>query len=547
MNDFAKTAVALVLAAGLAGAAYVTAPRSVTDATFSDQGEVFFPAFTDPLAAKSLEVISYDEPTATLTPFKVKFDGTRWVIPSHHNYPADAEANMSGAASALIGLKKDAVVTDQASQHQELGVVAPDDDKAPLSGRGTRVTLKGASGDTLADLIIGKPVKGTQVGGQVYARVPGKNRVYAVAFTRTITSKFEDWVQTDVLKLNAAQPIAMNVNRYSIDEQRGTKTTTETVSITKAPEATPPAPPPDPNTPPPVTPRWTFTAQPGGGPTAGEGVNETPIDDAFNTLRSMRILGVRPKPEKLVKFFGTGEPPSGQTLNTLDIMGMASKGFFVDQTGKFLANEGEVDITCDDGVVYKLYFGELLVASGDALSAGTDDVTGTDAKPTDNAAPADSAEKPADAAEKKGTESRYMLATATFDPSILGEAPKMPVEPTPPEGYDPKKAAEPVVTKEGEPAPTPAPDSPEVAAYKAAKAKFDAEKAAYIQSSNAHNVKVEAGRKRAETLRKNLANWYYVIDAPSFAKLRPTRESLVKKAEAPAPAPSPAPAPLPTP
>lgn len=541
MNDFAKTAVALVLAAGLAGAAYVTAPRSVADATFSDRGEEFFPAFTDPLAAKSLEVISYDEPTATLMPFKVKFDGTRWVIPSHHNYPADAEANMSGAASALIGLKKDAVVTDQASQHQELGVLSPDDDKAALSGRGTRVTLKGASGDTLADLIIGKAVKGSQVGGQVYARVPGKNRVYAVAFTKTITSKFEDWVQTDVLKLGGAQPVAMKVDRYALDAQRGIKTTAETVSITKAPEPPPPAQPADPNTPPPTAPRWTFTAEPGGGPGAGEGVNEAPIEEAVNTLRSMRIVGVRQKPEKLVKYFGAEAGASGVTLGTMDLMSMGNKGFFVDQKGNFLANDGEVDVRCDDGVVYKLFFGELLVASGDALTAGSDDVTGT---ASGDAASASAEKKSAEGAkpDAKGTEARYMLATATFDPTVFGDAPKQPVEPVPPAGYDPTKAAEPAVTKEGAPAATPAPDSPEVAAYKAAKAKYDTEKAAYIQESTGHNVKVEAGRKRAETLRKSLANWYYVIDAASFAKLRPTREGLIKKAEA-VPAPSPAPAP----
>jgi hypothetical protein len=536
MNDFAKTAVAIVLAAGLAGAAYVTAPHSVVDATFSDQGEVFFPAFTDPLAAKSLEVISYDEPTATLTPFKVKFDGTRWVIPSHHNYPADAEANMSGAASAFIGLKKDAVVTDKASEHQALGVLSPDDDKAPLSGRGTRVTLKGASGDTLADLIIGKPVKGAMVGGQVYARVPGKNRVYAVAFTRTVTSKFEDWVQTDVLKVGGTQPIGMTIDRYQIDEQAGTKTTTETLTISKAPEVTPPA-PVDPNSPPPVTPRWTFAATPGGGPAPGETVNEAPIDEAFNTLRSMRIVGVRPKPEKLVKFFGGGEGASATTLNTLDLMNMGNKGFFVDQKGNFLANEGEADIRCDDGVVYKLYFGELLLASGDALSAGSDDVTSTEKKPDTAAGDKGSAEaekKP----EAKKAESRYMLATVTFDPSVFGPAPVMPVEPKAPEGFDPAKGSEPTITpaptKEGEPVPTPPPESPEVTAYKVAKAKFDSEKQAYIQASLAHSTKIDAGKKRAETLRKNLANWYYVIDAAAFEKLRPTRAALVKKPDAPA-------------
>lgn len=528
MNDFAKTAAAIVLAAGLAGAAYMTAPHSVADATFSDQGEVFFPAFVDPLAAKSLEVISYDEPTATLTPFKVQFDGTRWVIPSHHNYPADAEANMSGAASAFIGLKKDLVITDMASEHEALGVLSPEDDKAPLSGRGTRVTLRDGSGATLSDLIIGKPVKGAQVGGQVYARLPGKNRVYAVAFTKTITSNFADWVQTDVLKIAGAQPVGLTVDRYQIDEQRGTKTTTETLKITKAPEVAPPM-PADPNHPPPQPPRWTFSANPGGGPGPNEAVNEAPIEEAMNTLRTLRIVGVRQKPEKLVKYFGASPGDAPTALNTLDLMNMGSKGFFATQDGTFVANEGEASIPCDDGVVYRLYFGELLLATGDALSAGSDDVA--NAKAGD--APADSAEGESDKkAEPKAKESRYMLATATFDASLLGAAPVAPVAPQPPEGYDPAKPAAPGDGAAGEPAPAPAPDSPEVAAYKAAKAKYDADQSAFIQAANAHQVRVEAGRKRAETLRKSLANWYYVIDAEAFNKLRPTRASLIRPAEA---------------
>lgn len=506
MNDFAKTAAALVIAAGLAGAAYMSAPKPVTDAAFSDQGEMFFPAFTDPLAAKSLEVLSYDDATATLTPFKVQFDGARWVIPSHHNYPADAQANMSSAASAFIGLKKDAVRTDKASDHQVLGVLAPDDDKAPLSGRGTRVTLRNAAGETLADLIIGKAVEGGSVGGQVYARVPGKNRVYAVNFTKAITSKFSDWVQTDVLKIGGANVVGFEVDRYQIDEQAGTKVTTETVSIRKAEETTPPA-PASPDAPAPTPPRWTFTAQPGGGPKPGETPNEAPIDNAVGALRTMKILGVRPKPEKVVKYFESGGPGGGVKLNSLDLMGMVSKGFFATQDNKFLANEGEVGVTCDDGVVYRMYFGELLVASGEALSAGSDSV---------GAPGADATKEGSTKEDPKGTEARYMLATVSFDESLLGKAPVAPVAPTAPEGFD---AAAPAA--DGDPQP--------VKDYRAAKAKYDADQAAYLQAANEHRARVDNGKKRADDLRKSLANWYYVIDAPSFAMLRPKREDLIVK------------------
>ena len=41
----------------------ITSPRSVTPEAFLDQGEAFFPEFTDPNQATSLEVIDYDEAT----------------------------------------------------------------------------------------------------------------------------------------------------------------------------------------------------------------------------------------------------------------------------------------------------------------------------------------------------------------------------------------------------------------------------------------------------------------------------------------------------
>ncbi len=540
MNDFAKTAAAVILAAGLATAAYVTAPRAVTDAAFSDQGQVFFPEFKDPTVAKSLEVISYDEATATLTPFKVQFDGQRWVIPSHHNYPADAESNMSGAASAFIGLKKDEVVTDKASEHESLGVLAPDDDKAPLTGRGTRVTLRDASGAALADMIIGKPVVRTSVGGKTYVRVPGKNRVYAVDFQKHITTAFADWVQTDVLKVGSAQVVGLNIDRYQIDEQAQTKKTTERLSITNI--KPPPNPPQtDPNAPPPPPPaRWTFTCEPGGPPGDQEKVQDAPVEEAVNTLRTMRILGVRTKPDKLVKYFSADPSTATTQLNQLDLMGLANKGFYVAQGGQFLANEGEMDVKCDDGVVYKMFFGELLVASGEALTAGDE---GVGAAKTPEAKPGETpkADQPKKDDKAKGTEARYVLVTAKFDESLLGPPPVAPTAPTPPPGYDPNaKPAEAKPGEAGAPAPAPTPDAPEVAAYKVSKAKYDADQAKYLQEANARNARVESGKTRAESLRKSLANWYYVIDAASFQKIRPTRQQLVTP---PAPPPAP-PAPV---
>ena len=539
MNDATKTIAAIVLAAGLCAGAYVTAPKPVVNTTFSDQGELFFPDFKDPGAAKSLEVIAYDEPTASLNPFKVKFDGKRWVIPSHHNYPADAEQNMAAAASSFIGLAKDSVVSDKASDHQAFGVLAPDDDKAPLSGRGTRVTIQGAGGSVLGDLIIGKPVEKGAVGGMVYARVPGKNRVYAVHFSKKITTKFADWVQTDVLKAASASFTSLYEDRYKIDELAGTKVQGDILTIKKADPSTVPPPPanPDPNAPPPAPPRWTFTCEPGGGPKDGEKVNETRVDEAFNTLRSLRIVGVRPKPEKLVSYFsGEGKVQ----LNTLDALGLQSCGFFATKDGRFAANEGEVIARCEDGVSYHLYFGNVIVAEGEALSAGSDDsAAAKDAK----TAPDAGKDGAKDAKNPKGTEGRYMFATAAFDESLLGPAPTPPTAPKAPEGYvepkpDEKKPDAPAPAADA-PKPEPAKDSPEVEAYKKAKEEYTKALGEYNQKAASRTSMIEAGKKHADQLKKAFAGWYYVIDNPTFNKIRPTRSELIMAPTPPTPAAAP--------
>ena len=42
--------------------------------------------FTDAQAPRTIEVVDYDEATATALPLKVQFLQGKWVIASHYNY-----------------------------------------------------------------------------------------------------------------------------------------------------------------------------------------------------------------------------------------------------------------------------------------------------------------------------------------------------------------------------------------------------------------------------------------------------------------------------
>ena len=69
-------------------------------------GRKLFDDFKDPLAAKSLEVVKYDEDTATIRPFKVAQINGVWSIPSHSNYPADAKEHNVTCHFCIVGIKR---------------------------------------------------------------------------------------------------------------------------------------------------------------------------------------------------------------------------------------------------------------------------------------------------------------------------------------------------------------------------------------------------------------------------------------------------------
>lgn len=484
MSDGLKTAVMVAVAAALVGAVYLTRATPSMQAAFSDVGEEFFAGFTDPLAARSLEVVEFDEATAAFRPFKVEFDGTRWRIPSHHNYPATADRNMGEAAALFIGMKKEAVVANEAARHQELGVLEPMDDSGPLTGRGMRVTIRGEGGAVLSDLIVGLEVEGQP--GRRYVRVPGRNRVYAATFPRMLSTRFADWVQTDLLRV-VGDFEQIRIDRYSIDERAGVKRTEEIVDLKRNREEAPT----DPMAARPA--EWLLTSTPGGPLAEGERVSLEAMTALLDAIHGLRIVGVRPRPERLVRFFA-GDSGDSVQLEPMDLMSLQSRGFYVTQQGAFLANEGELTFGLEDGVVYTLYFGEVLFGEGETITSGRDEAPGRLGAP--------GAAGPEGEASGRVKESRYLFVTVALDESRLSAAAVKPERPTITEGMSDDEIVE-------------------------AKEAFEQAELDYAMASQQRARRMEMVNKRVDTLRRAFADWYYVIDGESFVKLRPTRADLV--------------------
>lgn len=339
MTETVKTLAFVAVAAGLAITAAVVEPEAIRPKILSDEGEVFYPDFRDAQAVKTIEVVDYDDATATARPFQVDSQKGRWVLPTHSNYPVDAGDRLVKTAAALIDLKKDSVRSDSVQDHAKYGVIDPTDQKsAGLTGRGKRVTLRDARKEVLADFIFGKPVEGKA--GYRYVRVPGQKRVYAVKTDADPSARFQDWVNAGIASIPLAHIRRVMINNYSIDESMGALTNQEVIPLTREND------------------QWKIQGL--------EKFNQAAVNAMASTLANLKIVDVKPKPPQLAQ-----DLRSGQLRMSLEIaLSLRQKGFFISPNGRLLANEGEMSIDTANGLVLTLRFGEVVSTPGETRPSG---------------------------------------------------------------------------------------------------------------------------------------------------------------------------------
>lgn len=364
------TLISVVIALGSLALAIAMRPVELAAVAYEDTGTALFPNFSDPAQASSLEVTGWDDTAARVTNFKVEQKAGRWVIPSHNDYPADGTERMGKAAASFIDVKKDVLRSERVEDHAQFGVEDPSDVNA--KGRGQRITIKDAAGTVLVDVIVGKKVADKE--GFSYVRLPDQKRVYASKLEVDISTNFADWIEKDLLKIESDQIARFLSDPYKVDEAQGKVTNRDPVLMNREQ---------DPSNPDDKQGKWVLGE--GAVGIDGKELDATKIRQVISAVDRLQIVGVRPRPEQL-------------TLQALQ-----SKGFFVTPDGKRLfGNEGEVKAISDDGVVYTLYFGEITLDSGLALTAGAEDGS-----------------KPAEAkeGEEKKDANRFMFVDVAYDPT----------------------------------------------------------------------------------------------------------------------------------
>ncbi len=370
------TTIYVAIAIGSVGAAVAMRPGEPPPAQFEDTGTVVFDGFTDPTLATSLQVLEWSEDEAKVRRFKVEQKEGRWIIPSHHEYPADATERMGKAAASFIGVKKDIYYGDDPKEHGAFGLLDPEDAAGKAEEKGTRITIADAAGTTLVDVLVGKEVPDKQ--GYYYLRLPDDKRVYGSKLELDISTNFTDWIEKDLLHVEKDDIVALLYDPYKIDENSARVLDSSPVKVRLVPKEDDEA-----------AKEWTLDE--GVQAPAGQVLDPSKIRQMVSAVDRLQIVGVRKRPERL-------------TLPLLQ-----AHGFFVNtKTGRLFGNEGEVHAVGNDGVIFTLFFGEITFDSGLALTSGTKD-------------PLQDVDKNQEDEEDKGAGNRYLFVDVSFDPAHLVE------------------------------------------------------------------------------------------------------------------------------
>lgn len=413
MTESTKTLSFVGAAALLLIGAWVVRPRPIAEAQ-DDIGQEFFAEFRDPNAATSLEVVEYDKESGGLRPFKVAEVNGIWSIPSHEGYPADAKNQLEQAAAGVIGLTKLSLVSESPGDHEMYGVLDPEDSKAEGSGEGMgkRITLEDKSGHKLAQFIIGKadPDKPELH----FVRVPGQDRVYrALVKTDKLSTKFQNWIEEDLLKLNAFDVKEVVLDDHSVDEanqtiiQRGVavvdfdnkESKWKLVDMKALDEGSR---------------QWQEVKL-----ADDEELDSQKLNDLKTALDDLKIVDVAHKPQGLSKELKAGEELLTDRATRIALQ---QKGFYLvptQQGAELFSNEGEIRCGLTDGVEYVLRFGEI-------AGQGTGD-------DEEEAGEKSAADKPKDAGADKDASkdkgvNRYIMVTARFREDLV---PKPDLQPLP--------------------------------------------------------------------------------------------------------------------
>ncbi|HAY81570.1 MAG TPA: hypothetical protein DCY79_17340 [Planctomycetaceae bacterium] len=478
MTELIKTLIYAGVAVVVFVIAYIARPTNEEFQPKGEIGKLLFPTLDDVSKADRLKIVRYSQDRGELDEIEVAKDVSGlWVLPSHNDYPADAETQTRDVAMELLDLKILDVASELPQDHDYLGVLEPTEDSSG-SGFGTLVELKDKSDSELAGLIIGRAVQGSET--QRFVRRIGKDEVYVIEIDPTkFSTKFEDWINTDLLEVNAMDIEAVTIDDHSVIPSQGplgqiqyaleNRSKMELLfsdnkwlpgPMTKFVR----------NEPQPMLLEET------------EELDQETLNDLKTALGEVKIVDVREKPEGVSESLKAGEAlndPSDQLRGNLQRIGI-----FPVAGGEVKSANGEVRVGLKTGVEYVLRFGHVTGLEEDS---------------------------------DEGKLNRFLFLMAQVNENLL-EQPVLEELPELPAGADGPAAG----------------DKPEAGAEAEAKPAVDQDEALVqikkererIEQENQkklddYNDKLEKAKIDVLEINARFAKWYYVISEDVYKRVRP--------------------------
>lgn len=483
---------------------------------------------------KRLKIVKFDAETATPREFEVAEDNGLWTIPSKDGYPADATEQMAEAANCLIDREILRVASPSRSEHGALGVINPSDAKlsSEADGVGIRVIMSDNEG-VLTDMIVGKPVRDAE--GQYHVRNSDQDIVYVVELDPSkLTTRFEDWIEDDLLKINPFDIRRIEVKDYTA-ELMGTAQGIGVKWDRRAEMAL------DYNN---TDSKWSAASLKKFDKAQesyvdyklsdDEEISEETLNKLRDSLDDLLLVDVERKPEGLSADLKAGQDFVKDNEAALNLMerGFAPIGSKDGDSVDILSTEGEVVASLQDGVEYVLRFGNLQMESdGGENESATDPANGETKKSEDHI-------------------NRYLFVMARFNESLiekpeLDELPELPdaaeetseaekesageavsADGDQPEDEDKKRDAEAAESTEEEESLEDEAKAKEIADIIAARKEIEQENQRRLDE---YQAKIEEGKKHVAELNERFGDWYYVISDDVFKQVHLSLDDVIKK------------------
>lgn len=449
----ALAATVAIVMIGLTWLVYRLTQPSIPDA-FVKVGQAFFEMFETGQVSQ-MELAAVDKSGKALS-FSVRKTNGLWTIPSHYDYPAEAVERLSRTTSELIGLERRTLASSEKGAQALLGTLDPtsEEGKADPENAGKLLRFIDSNGEPVFELIVGKQVEKKTTGNDsllgleepeermFYVRVPSEKDTYTAKLDLDISTKFADWIDTELLELSAAEMRQVNVDNSRLEarqvmtnqgiEVRRVRVPGEELKLQKADDFA----------------EWTL-------PDLNqelEMMNAEAVNPLIQTIEAVKLMGVRPRHKYQGRSVLDGnlefqfpaevanDIPAQQAI--LDELqdDLLSRGFGLSQDPesnqiKLVSEHGQLSTTTKDGLVYTLYFGSQVVGSEESIEIGTADAkpeaetdTTKEEDPAKAEAPKDNppADKPNPAEQPTA---RFLLVRVEHRPELMSDRPVAPQEP----------------------------------------------------------------------------------------------------------------------